>query len=94
MSNEFVKKGYGRIYVFNTDHIPRVMEILQEIDDYEFSGYYVQGIVAPWEGKVELVYTHKFEMCRDEIHFRCWKENIPVWCISRYREDGFQLESQ
>lgn len=87
-SNQLVKKGYGRIYVAHPSKIPRVLEILKEIDDYEFGSYYVNGLVTsfPEDGIPELIYTHKFEMCIDDITTRCWREDIWVWCITQRHE--------
>lgn len=86
--NQFVKKGYGRIYVMDPSKVGRVLEIVREVDPSEFDGYYpkkeVPSMVAPFEGKVELVYTYKFESSIDTITLRCWRERISVWCISQH----------
>lgn len=94
--NPFLKKGYGRIYVLDPLKIARVLEIVREVDPLEFEVYYPKaapGIVAPWEGKVELVHTYKYEACMDTITLRCWRERIPVWCISQ-REESFGTDRE
>lgn len=90
-TNPFYKKGYGRIYVRHEKDIPRVKEIIKQLDDYEWSYFPHNDFVVPWTGFVDLVYTHKFEACQDAITLRCLKENIWVWCISQHREK-FQAE--
>lgn len=89
--NDFLKKGYGRIYVMNpidgSAKLDRVREIVQGVDEYEWM-YYPNGLIAPFKGKVELIYTGKFEACMDTITLRCWKDGLAVWCISQ-REDYF-----
>lgn len=84
--NQMVKKGYGRIYVLDPTKVTRVMEIGRELDRDEWDNYYAQGVVAPWEGKVDLIYTHKFEPCMDALTLECWREKIAVWCISQRDE--------
>lgn len=85
--NNFIKKAYGRIYVMDPTKVNRVLKIIEEADEFEW-GYYIKGLVAPWEGKVDLIYTFKFEPCIDLITLRCWREGIAIWCISQ-REEHF-----
>ncbi len=84
-SNQFTKKGYGRIYVLDPGKISQAVAIVRSVDESECS-YYPEGLIVPWEGKVELIFTHKFESCMDTITLRCWRERIAVWCISQRNE--------
>ncbi len=82
----FVKKGYGRIYVAMASDVLKVTEVLKEVDLDEYEGYYPKGedsLVTFFHGKVELIYTYKYEACMDAITLACWKEGIWVWCISQ-----------
>ena len=100
-TNHFTKKAYGRIYVMPLPShsqvelgqgslLERVEKIVRGVDEYEW-GYYAKGLVALFNGKVELIYTHKFEPCMDTITLRCWREGISVWCISQ-RGEFFGLD--
>jgi len=89
-NNPFYQKSYGRIYVLDPTKVGRVLEIIKGVDEFEW-GYYIEGLVAPWTGKVELIYTHKFEACMDTITLRCWNECIAVWCISQ-RDEFFGVD--
>jgi len=87
--NTFIKKGYGRIYVMalpgQEANVTRVEQIVADLDAFEWS-YYVKGLITAWDGKVKLIYSHKFEPCIDAITFACWQEGIAVWCISQHNE--------
>jgi len=92
------KKGYGRIYVMTKPgtglaDIQRVKDIVAALDNFEWS-YYVEGFIAPWEGRVELIYSHKFEPCMDAITLACWCEGVAVWCISQHNEDFGKLPEE
>ena len=82
------RKCYGRIYVFGPpESVDRVEELAHELEPDERS-YYKPGIITQWQGKVELVYTHKWEPCRDRLTLACAIEGIPIWCISQ-RDERF-----
>ena len=85
--NMMIKKGWGRIYVMDHSQVGAVKKIVEDLDKYEWE-YYIDGIIAPFpkDGKVQLVYTHKFEPCLDELTLACWKKGIAVWCITQQHE--------
>jgi hypothetical protein len=64
MRNDFIKKGYGRIYVFNKDKVQDVIEAIKMVDESELF-YMPENLVVPYDGEIELIYTHKFEI---DIH--------------------------
>ena len=94
--NPFVKKGYGRIYSLS-GNVQFVLDAIKAIDEYEFS-YLPSNVVAAWKADepVELVYTHKFEICIDALTEYCWKHGEPVWCISQHNEywNGYQPKEE
>lgn len=93
--NQFVKKGFGKIYVKCQEDVARVNEILKQVNFFEWDGYAPDNLIAvfPEDGNVVLDYTGKYEACIDAITLECWKQNIPVWCISQHF-DRFEPETQ
>ena len=51
----FSRKGYGRIFVEKEEDVTKVEAIMEEIDEYEFKGYYPTGNYAG--GKNERLVT-------------------------------------
>ncbi len=88
MGETMQKKGYGRIYVADETKVQAVLDAIKEIDSYEFDGYYIKDLVAPYKGEVELLYTHKFEIDIDLLTALCWKRGIWIWVISKMYEDS------
>ena len=93
--NPFISKGYGRIYVKCQEDVARVKEILKQVNFFEWDGYCPEDLVQvfPEDGRVVLDYTGKYEACMDAITLECWKQSIPVLCISQ-RYDVFDPETQ
>jgi hypothetical protein len=85
MQNNFIRKGYGRIYVFNKDKVQDVVEAIKIVDSSEFF-YMPENLVAPYDGEVQLIYTHKFEIDINALTKYCWDKGNPIWCISQYNE--------
>ena len=68
------RKGYGRIYVDDPDHIYRVKEIIKELDAFERE-YLPKDLIAPWSEYPHLSYTHKFDgLCMNLLTAHCWRE--------------------
>lgn len=94
---EFNRKGYGRIFVDKAENIPRVREIIREMDEYEYS-YLPDDLITVYDpstykvynegshSTASTVYNHKFDsLDLGELMFRCWNEGIHCFClIGRY----------
>ena len=88
MTNCFMKKTYGRIFVPVGMTAALVHEAVRELDAYEFD-YMPKDIVAVWnpgEPPPRLVYTHKFEIDIDKLTALCWSRGIHVWCVTGYHD--------
>lgn len=90
----FTTKGYGRIYVARPEHVGFVRDAVRATDEYELP-YMPDDFVAVFEGKVELVYGHKFEADIHTLTLYCLKHGVWVWCITQRSErfevnDGFE----
>lgn len=80
-NNHMPRKGYGRIFVEKEEDIDKVREIMKEIDEYEVD-YCPAGLVAVFEGKMSVVYTHKFDSIdMNELMIRCWNKGIKAFYI-------------
>lgn len=83
--NQFIKKGYGRIFVADPEKIDAVKLAMMETDSSEYEGYYPEGLIVPFTGNgQDLIYTHKFEMDIDALTQLCWNRGIWIWCVSQY----------
>lgn len=90
--NTLPHKGYGRIYVENVEDIPKVKDIIKEMDEYEFR-YMPQDLIAPFRSYPAVVYTHKFnDLDMDALTATCWDRGIRIWvfCAGRveYPDNG------
>jgi hypothetical protein len=85
-ANPFVKKGFGRIYVTKAEDIKFVEKTIKQLDSFEWE-YYPKGLTQVFEGKVELIFTHKFEIDMDALTEVCWQRGVWIWCISQRDED-------
>lgn len=92
MPYTFPRKGYGRIFVEKAEDIPKVKEIIRQMDEYEYE-YLPEKLIAVFEPKVETfmdnskhlwldkAYTHKFDSLNlNEFQYRCWAAGIKVFC--------------
>lgn len=72
-------KGYGRIYVESETDIPKVKQIIEELDEFEFD--YLPGkLIAPFSEYPAVVYTHKFsDLDMDDLTAVCWARGIKVF---------------
>lgn len=76
------RKGYGRIFVEKEEDIEKVKEVIQEMDDYEYN-YLPEKLIAVFEGKKEVIYTHKFcDLDLNDLMINCWNKGIKVFYIA------------
>lgn len=87
MSNNFTRKGYGRIYVENESDIQSVKDAIKEMDECEFD-YLPDGLIAPFSEYPNVVYTGKFDdLNLDLLTAKCWTNGIKIWCLDNGRSD-------
>lgn len=79
--NTFDRKTYGRIYVTPDGNPGDVEEIIRQLDEFEHS-YLPGNFIAKWNGKIEPVYGHKFEMDIDKLTAECWNRGIWIFCVT------------
>lgn len=92
----FERKGYGRIFVEKEEDIEKVENIMKEIDEYEFEGYYPRGdnpycandkkyrrlVTTYSEENYHSVYTHKFtDMDISKVLHEAWKQGIHCFAV-------------
>lgn len=88
--NALSTKGYARIYVDKPEDVPRVEEIIKELDAYEHE-YMPKGIVAPFSEYPRLVYTHKFDaLDMNHLTALCWLRGIKVWVCDNRSQDWLE----
>jgi len=90
-TEQFERKGHGRIFVKSEADKKAVLEIAKEIDEFEVS-YMPSDFIAVCEAgspdKFDVVYGHKFELNIWELYRRCFLAGICIWCVTQ-REDGW-----
>jgi hypothetical protein len=68
----FTRKGYGRIYVENADQIDQVMDIIKEIDEFEFD-YLPIGFITTFSEYPSVIYNQKFDALDvNDLTAICW----------------------
>lgn len=92
--NTLPRKGYARIFVEKEEDIPKVKEIIQKMDEYEYE-YLPNELIAVFDPNIktfpkenpkdhlwlDFKYTHKFDSLNlNELQFRCWAEGIKIFC--------------
>ena len=83
----FTHKGHGRIYCEFESDIPKIKDIIKEIDEYE-SGYMPNDLITTYENYPRVVYLHKFsDIETNKIASRCWEAGIKVWIFDSGREE-------
>ena len=81
------RKGYGRIYVENEGDIPRVREIIKEMDEFEYE-YLPDDLIAPFGEYPNVAYTHKFDdLDVDVLTATCWERGIRIWVFDAGHEE-------
>ena len=88
--NTFTKKGYGRIYVSEMGNIPRIKEIIKDMDDFEYTYIPWDHLFADPSEYPKVIYIHKFsDLDIDELTYRCFLERIFIFCFDAgYNEYG------
>jgi hypothetical protein len=82
-------KGYGRIYVDKHENIGAVIDIVEEIDQFEID-YLPKDLVAHISEYPEVVYTHKFDdMDLDILVALCWSRGIHIWVYDTSMDDYY-----
>lgn len=77
----FTKKGYGRIYVAKEEDIPKVIDIIKLIDEFEAS-YLPEDFVTPFQNYPSVVYVRKFsDMDINELTAACFNYGIHIFCF-------------
>lgn len=78
---EMQYKTYGRIFVKTEEHRQRVEKLIEKIDEFEY-GYMPGDLIKVYAGRWhDLVYLHKFEICKNKLSLECLKEGIPIFII-------------
>jgi len=81
-------KGYARIYIRVGSDIPRVEEIIKEMDPFEFD-YLPPGMIAHYTHYPYTVYTGKFsDLDMDELTNKCWEKGIHIWVYDQGLDSG------
>ena len=76
------RKGYGKIYVEKAEDIEKVKDIIKEMDEYEFTHYLPEDLIAVFEDKINTTYTHKFDsLDLGVLMENCWKQGIKMFCV-------------
>lgn len=90
---KFSRKGYGRIFVEEEEDVQVLEDIMQEIDPYEFEGFYPTGnfvgggpqnrlTTAFSEDNFKSVYIGKFDdMDMIEVLKRAWARGIHCFVV-------------
>ena len=86
--NTFTRKGYGRIYVQNSEDCDKVKEIIKELNEFEYE-YLPQRLIAHISHFPAVVYTGKFdELDLDLLTIVCAARGINIFCFDS-RGDEF-----
>ena len=80
----FNRKGYGRIYIMNSDYsdkqVLKVEECIKAIDEYEYE-YMPDNIIGPIGEYPETVYNGKFDdIDLDYLTAKCASIGIYILC--------------
>lgn len=79
--NTFSHKSYGAIYVKDEKDIPKVKEVIKEMDEFEFE-YLPKEFIKPFSDYPRVCYTHKFsDLDIDDLTAKCWDKGIIIWCF-------------
>jgi hypothetical protein len=74
-------KGWGRIYVEKKEDVAKVKRIIKSMDEFEYE-YLPEDLIAVFEGKLQVAYTHKFtDIDINKLMFECWKQGIKCFYI-------------
>lgn len=76
--NSFPYKGYGRIIVKTPEEKQKVIDLIKEIDDFEFPYMPKDVIAVEKQDTTDVVYIGKFEPDLDELIQRCKQQGISI----------------
>lgn len=81
-------KGYSRCFVFKDDDVPKVIDIIQQIDQFEYE-YMPDDWVTIWspECLTELVYNGKFDLDTKKLADECRKQGIEIAIFAKKQEN-------
>ena len=88
----FNRKGYGRIFVEKESDIEKVEDIIREIDEYEFEGYYPTGnylggnnerlVTVFSKENFKSIYVGKFDdMDMTQVLKKAWEQGIHCFIV-------------
>lgn len=82
-SMKFDRKSYGRIFVEKEEDIPKLIDIMKDIDEDEMQYYFTEDIIAVYSPEnYHAVYTHKFDdMDFTEVLNRAWQAGIKCFVV-------------
>ena len=80
---KFSRKGYGRIFVEKEEDIPKLKQIMYELNEDEMNGYFFDNIITIFNPEnYKAVYTHKFDdMDFTEVLNRAWQAGIKCFVV-------------
>jgi hypothetical protein len=85
--NTFTRKGYGRIYVTETEDINKVKAIIKEIDEFEYD-YLPKHLITVFSDYPAVVYTGKFDdLDLNLLTAICMDRSIPIFCFDAGHND-------
>ena len=68
------------------DDIDKVMEIIKEMDEFEYE-YLPEGLIKPFSEYPSVTYTHKFsDLDMDDLTAKCWERGIFIWVFDARQE--------
>lgn len=90
MKDSFQRKTYGRIFVQKTEDIEIVEKTIAEVDEFEVS-YMPKNLVTVYNigERNDLVYLHKFEICKVALTRACINKGTWIWCV----DNGMDMEA-
>jgi hypothetical protein len=69
-------KSYGRIFVEKKEDVEKVKQVIKEMDTFEFD-YLPDDLITVFNGKKDVVYTHKFDdLDLNDLMIKCWEAGI------------------
>ena len=88
----FARKGYGRIFVEKESDVQKVEDIIKEIDEDEFEGYYPTGnyfggnnerlVTVFSEENYKSIYIGKFDdMDIGKVLKKAWNQGIHCFAV-------------
>jgi hypothetical protein len=83
---KFPNKYYGRLYVIKEEAIQIVKDTIKEMDEYEYE-YLPDDLITVFSGKVDYVYTHKFDSIDlDKLIEKCYEKGVFLFYVIKEKE--------